>query len=943
MEFAVGSLVRARGREWVVLPDSTNDMLVLRPLGGADDEVAGIYRPLEEVESATFGAPSATALGDFRSSRLLRDAVRLGFRSSAGPFRSFGRISVEPRPYQLVPLLLALKQDPVRLLIADDVGIGKTIEAALIARELLDRGDAKRLAVLCPPHLAEQWQSELRDKFHIDAELLLASTASRLESKLGQHESVFDVFDRLIVSMDYIKSDKRRDDFLRSCPDFVIVDEAHSCAFDTEANRGKHQRHQVVHALAQDRTRHLVLVTATPHSGKDEEFRSLLALLDPSFANLPHDLSGSAHEPERKKLAQHLVQRRRGDIRHYMQEDTPFPERVDREATWKLTPGAKSLLDRVLAFARETVESASGDRRRQRVHFWSMLALLRSVASSPAAAAATLRERARTLDAPDDASVDRAGREYVLDQAPEDSPQGTIDLVGGSDVESDTGDTPARRKLRELAKLADDLRGAKDPKLQAAIGVVRDLVKAGRRPIVFCRFVPTAEYVAEALRSALPKGTAVAAVTGMLAPDDREQRIEELATPPEGNRVLVATDCLSEGINLQQHFDAVLHYDLSWNPTRHEQRDGRVDRYGQPKDTIEIVTFFGVDNLIDGIVLDVLLRKHRKIRSALGVSVAVPGDPNAIAETILNGLLLRGSWSDPRQQTLFPDDDRTRLHARWDADLEREKKSRTLFAQHALDPSIVAAELKAARDAVGSGVDVRGFVNDALSACGAIVRERGPERVEFELSPDVPRALRERITAANVDNPFNARFALPCREDDVLLSRTHPAVEAVASYVMDGALDREPVGPARRAGVIVTKGVSKRTTALLVRFRFHLVTTRAHDETALLAEDCRMLAFEGAPTEPRWLDAAASEALLAATPARNVPADVARSHLSRVLDAFDALRPTLDERAHSLADELLAAHRRVREAAAARGRYRVEPQLLPDVLGVFVYLPAEGV
>src|SRR5207245_4466117 len=105
--------------------------------------------------------PDPQALGDYRSCRLLRDAVRLGFRSSAGPFRSFAHIGVEPRPYQFVPLLMALKLDPVRLLIADDVGIGKTIEAGLIARELLDRGDASRLAVLCPPHLAEQWQGEL--------------------------------------------------------------------------------------------------------------------------------------------------------------------------------------------------------------------------------------------------------------------------------------------------------------------------------------------------------------------------------------------------------------------------------------------------------------------------------------------------------------------------------------------------------------------------------------------------------------------------------------------------------------------------------------------------------------------------------------------------------------------------------------------------------------
>src|SRR5512136_2950028 len=170
MTFAVGSLVKARGREWVVLPESDDNLLVLRPLGGTEDEVTGIYRPLEKVEPASFDLPNPAQPGDYRSCRLLRDAVRLGFRSSAGPFRSFARIAVEPRPYQLVPLLMALKLDPVRLLIADDVGIGKTIEAGLIARELLDRGEVERLAVLCPPQLAEQRQVELHDKFYIQAE-----------------------------------------------------------------------------------------------------------------------------------------------------------------------------------------------------------------------------------------------------------------------------------------------------------------------------------------------------------------------------------------------------------------------------------------------------------------------------------------------------------------------------------------------------------------------------------------------------------------------------------------------------------------------------------------------------------------------------------------------------------------------------------------------------
>jgi hypothetical protein len=235
--FAPGSLVRARSREWVVLPDSTDELLVLRPLGGSDDDTAGLLVGLEPVERAEFAWPDPDQAGDHLGARLLADAARLGFRSSAGPFRSFGAIAVEPRPYQLVPLLMALRLDPVRLLIADDVGIGKTVEAGLVAKELLVSGQAKRLCVLCPPHLAE-----LATKFHIDAELVLTSTASRLERSCGFGESVFDVFPHTIVSTDFIKGERRRDEFVRSAPDLILVDEAHTCAADIRGRGAAHQR-----------------------------------------------------------------------------------------------------------------------------------------------------------------------------------------------------------------------------------------------------------------------------------------------------------------------------------------------------------------------------------------------------------------------------------------------------------------------------------------------------------------------------------------------------------------------------------------------------------------------------------------------------------------------------------------------------------------------------
>ena len=284
--YAAGSLVTARGREWVVLPDSDPDLLVLRPLGGTDDDITAVFPALEQVTEARFPAPAAEDLGDAQAAGLLRTALRVGFRSSAGPFRSLASIAVEPRPYQLVPLLMAMRQPVVRMAICDDVGIGKTIESGLIAAELLAQGDAAGLAVLCSPALAEQWQDELRGKFGIDAELVLASTVPRLERGLAYGQSLFDRYRHLVISTDFIKSPRHRDDFVAHCPDLVIVDEAHTCvSAEGTGVRSAQQRYELLSRLAADRRRHLLLVTATPHSGKDELFRSLIGLLDPALAH----------------------------------------------------------------------------------------------------------------------------------------------------------------------------------------------------------------------------------------------------------------------------------------------------------------------------------------------------------------------------------------------------------------------------------------------------------------------------------------------------------------------------------------------------------------------------------------------------------------------------------------------------------------------------------
>jgi superfamily II DNA or RNA helicase len=935
-----GTLVHVRGREWVVLPESTEELLILRPVGGLDEEIAGVLPAVEPVRSASFPLPGREDLGDFASGQLLRDAARLSTRAAAGPFRSFGRIAAEPRPYQLVPLMMALKLDPIRMLIADDVGIGKTIEASLIARELLDRGEIRRMAVLCPPHLAEQWQRELAEKFHIEAELVLSSTIQRLERDLPIGVSVFDRHRFTVVSTDFIKTPRRAEDFALRCPEFVIVDEAHGCTLAGGVGRGRQQRFELLRRVTEDPTRHLVLVTATPHSGNEEAFRSLLSLLDSEFANLPSDLDRSEREGVRRRLAQHLVQRRRADIRHYLETDTAFPERKDKEATYAFGKTYRALFDDILAFAREYVAEEEGTDRRRRVRYWSALALLRCVSSSPAAAAATLRSRA-AVDQAEGEDLEEVGRRTVLDQGDADDTV-AIDFSPGSDTEGSRDAT--RRRLLEFARRAEAVAPADDLKLQGAAREVKALLNDGFHPLIFCRFVDTADYVAKQLRTILPTKVRIESVTGLLPPAEREGRIADLAAE-SGPFVLVCTDCLSEGVNLQQHFDAVLHYDLAWNPTRHEQREGRVDRFGQQKREVRVVTYYGTDNPIDGVILDVLIRKHKAIKNDLGVTVAVPGSSEQIAEALFEGALFREQTrSGNRQLNLgFIDDldsKKAQIHQGWDSARDREKASRSRFAQHTLSPEAVAAELHGLRRAIGRSEDVARFFRAVLQAASVPVQESGGGTT-VQLSSGTPRALRQ---ALGRDEPFTGRFDLPLQVGEIYLGRTSPVVEGLASWTLDQALDpiaRDSRAVAARCGVIATSAVISRTMLLVARFRYHLRIGVADGET-LLAEEIVPLACTGTAEVPMWLAPEVGEQLLAARPERNLIPTAIDQQLALLLPALPHLQIALEARAEERAALQLAAHERVREARRAKGRVSIGPVLPVDILGAYVLLPRLG-
>lgn len=939
--FAVGSLVKARNREWVVLPSSTDELLILRPLAGMDHEVSGILTAIEKVEQASFSLPTPDDLGDYRSCKLLRDALRIGFRSSAGPFRSFASIAVEPRPYQIVPLLMALKQETVRLMIADDVGIGKTIEACLIAKELIERGEVSRLAILCPPHLAEQWQSELESKFHIFAELVLSSTISKLERDCATGQSVFDLYPFVIVSLDYIKSDKHHDDFVRACPELVIVDEAHTCAYGVEGKGTRQQRHRLLKELASDPNRHLILVTATPHSGKEADFRSLLGLLRADFNSLPEDLSGPQNEKIRRQLAQHLVQRRRPDIRSYLGTETIFPDRDESEQPYKLSEPYRIIFKKAIELIKSSVQIDDGNKLHQRVRWWSALALLRSMASSPLAASETLRTRSAgaELDSPE--LVDELGQESVLDLDNSELTE-VNDMVLGADSAALTQDEQnRRRKMLDLAREIEGLSADQDEKLQSLAKTLKPMLKDGWRPIVFCRYISTVEYLARELRKVIPNDVEIAGVTGLLPASERETRVQELGKAKK--HLLICTDCLSEGINLQDHFDAVLHYDLAWNPTRHEQREGRIDRYGQTSETVKVVTYYSTNNQIDGIVLDILLRKHQTIRKSLGISVAIPINQNKVIEAILEGLLLkddRTGWEKvdslmlPGFEEIFkPQKDD--LHRQWDVASDREKRSRTMFAQESIKVDDVMQELSEVQEATGLGINVRDFFVNAMSALKAT--QDGSDVLAVNVS-EAPGALKDLLSMPATT--FKVKFELPVKEGTHYISRTHPIMENLASYVLDNALDSVSESIAKRAGVIRTHGVDKKTTVLLMRYRYQIITRANNKGIPLLAEDCRVVGYTGSATQPAWLDSKECAALLLMKPDQNTQPDQARHFIEKALGDIPSIQGTLNEQATANGKTILDSHQRVRAASKLKGvSYRIEPKLPPDILGVYVYLP----
>jgi hypothetical protein len=512
------------------------------------------------------------------------------------------------------------------------------------------------------------------------------------------------------------------------------------------------------------------------------------------------------------------------------------------------------------------------------------------------------------------------------------------DTVPGADTVEEWDPQAAERKqLRALATAAEALRGDGDPKLLGAVTIARELVREAYHPVIFCRYIATANYLADELAKRLPE-TTVLAVTGELPQEERLARVLALGAHPR--RVLVATDCLSEGINLQQYFDAVVHYDLAWNPTRHEQREGRVDRFGQVRTEVRTVLLYGADNGVDGIILKVLLQKAESIRKSLGVSVPLPLDSTRVLEAIFEAMLLRGG-ADPRQLAFDFDMADARLQQvdlAWKDAEERERQSITKYRQAGMRPEDVARELRETAEALGDHTSVQRFVEAAASRLGATLEPLGDR---WRLHLDSTPLLQSVAAESGVPERIDITFKLPAPSAAMHIARTHPLVEVLAARIAGTTLDSGGTGVAARCGAIRTRAVTTRTTLLVLRLRFHLTIAQRGESTPLLAEECLLAAFEGQPEEARWLSLETAQALLQAEPAANVPQGQRTMWLQQTIDNLAGLQEGIAALARERADALRAAHERVRDAARMRGiRYSAEPLLPADVLGLYVLMPA---
>lgn len=556
--------------------------------------------------------PAAVRLVPDGSSGLIDTKLHLAaaFRATPTTTRrplTLGRAAIDDLTFQHLPVERALSQDRVRLLIADDVGLGKTLEAGLITSELALRGRADRILVVTTRAMLTQFQKEFWTRFSIPLVRLDSAAIRRMRNKIPAHYNVFDQFDRSIVSIDTLKRDTQiRDALKHSYWDLIIIDEAHNAAERKSAAGSGSQRAELAQILSR-RTDSLLLLTATPHDGSQESFASLIRMLDPTRVPDPSRL-------HRSDIEDLVVRRFRSSPEVVVDIGKEVPKRQLFPRRFPLSPQEEVAYQAIADLHLDLDE----EQTRGRAIDLFRTTIAKAIFSSPAACFETLSRRIRGIE------------------------NGT---ARGTEADRD--------RLRELADLVDAIDTGAFSKYQELLRLLRHLNWTGRasrdRLVIFSERIATVTWLADRLREDLClTADQVARVDGgSVEADVRTQEvIEAFGQERSPIRILIASDMASEGLNLHFQSHRLIHFDLPWSLLRFQQRNGRIDRYGQ--DRPPQISYFVGESTHPKVrqmwVLEKLVAKDEAAQAGVGDPAVflgagdAEGEEAVVAEAIASGI-----------------------------------------------------------------------------------------------------------------------------------------------------------------------------------------------------------------------------------------------------------------------------------------------------------------
>lgn len=681
-----GTEVEARGLRWEVVDAQSLGLQTLYRLRGLAGTVAGaevdLLAPLEAVE------PVVNALRPDRASPLrnwlvyhqaflLEQALGPDALLAAQP----GRLRIEP--YQLVPVLRAIRMSRPRLLLADGVGLGKTIQAGLVLTELMARRLAHRILIVTPAGpLLEQWRVEMRDRFGLRLDVIDRARLEEIRRSAELGANPFDHVPLALASIDFLKQERVLDQLERASYDAVVIDEAHHCTdLGASGEREDSLRRRLAEVLAR-RCDALLLLTATPHDGNDRSFASLCELLDPSLVDGRGAIRGTRHHA-------HVVRRLK---RHIVDAATGAPRFRARVVEPRAVIASPSTHARFIALQRALLDLLAPELRRAfRARRYSdvlaFLALLKRAVSTVEACRTTLatvadrfqrlmregvedqetrRQRLRTLrdyhrKLERFGSVDAEEEEqrHVLEAEDLASQLAALEREVRSGSRALTRTTGVVDALDELVTLAADA-VTQDPKLDRLVEEIREIrrTKPGANVLVYTEYVDSQRAAARAIER-----EALGEVMTLSGEDDEARRMSIVARfCATDGIVLVSTDTSAEGLNLQARCHHLIHLELPFNPNRLEQRNGRIDRWGQPHDPI--VRYLYLCGTFEERILLRLIAKYERQRERLTFvpnTLGVTASEEATQERLLRGLMEDDARLFRDEPTLFdfssPDED----------------------------------------------------------------------------------------------------------------------------------------------------------------------------------------------------------------------------------------------------------------------------------------------